>query len=477
MNKNKKADVVLISVENGFLPSYGLPSLESFLSQEGIKTEILYPVISNDSISLLVSKVRALKPKIIGIGGLFGDRFIINNIIRALGPLRKDFKIILGGLLATPIPEFVLERLNADIVVVGEGELIFPKLVKTILADQDYREISGIVYREDGNIITTAPGNYIEDLNMLLPLNYEKIPMEHFINIFKYFYKYSTRNNLFTPRTRLGVVLTARGCPYQCNFCYHYGKVRLASLPNIIAQVRELKERFNINLLTFADDLTLINKKRTLELCDALNKESFNLKYIANAHLSCFDEEMVVALKRSGFVQIGVGLESGSQDVLDKINKGTKIEQIREGLDLLKKYNISWCGGIQIGQVGETLADVKKTKDLFYPYVDELSNLSVSITTPYPGTPLYYYGLKSGLISSVDFLYQKLGDLGKLYVNFSKIPDWRIRFLRLKLVTEFDMKKLKKIKGVPLAYLLFLKLIFEKILMKFTKLRLLHYLG
>lgn len=474
MKNNKRVDVVLISVENGFLPSYALPSLEAFLNQDGIKTEILYPVINNNSISSLILKIRELKPKVVGIGGLFGDRFIIKNIIQALGPFRKDFKIVLGGNIATPIPEFTLVKLDADIVVIGEGEIIFSQLVKRILENKKYQNIGGLAFKENGKIINSGPGVYVEDLNILPHLNYEKIPMEHYINIFNFFYKYSTRNNIFTPETRFGAVLSARGCPYKCNFCYHHGKVRLANISNVVSQVKELKERFDINLLSFADDLTLISKKRTLELCAALKKENLNLKYIANAHLNCFDEEMIIALKESGFVQIGLGLESGSQDILDRINKGTKVEQIKQGLDLFRKHNLSWCGGIQVGQLDETLADVKKTRDLFYPYIDELSNLTVCITTPYPGTPLYYYGLKNGLINNIDSLYRELGNLGKLFVNFSKMTDWQVYFLRLKLTIDFDIRKLKKIKGVPLAYFLFLKIIFEKILKKILKPRFAH---
>lgn len=462
MEKNKKADVVLVSVEKGFLPSYALPSLESFLSHEGIKTEILYPTIANDSISSLVSKIKELKPKILGIGGLFGDRFIIQGIIKSLAFYRKDFKIVLGGNLATPIPEFILEKLNPDIVVIGEGEIIFSRLARKILGNQDYHEIGGLVFKEDGKIKNSGPGEYVEDLNTLLPLNYEKIPMEYFINVYK-FYKDSTRNNFFTPASRLGAVFSGRGCPYKCNFCYHYGKLRLASISNVIAQIKELKERFNINLLQFADDLVLVDKKRTLELCDALMKEDLNLQYAASAHLNCLDEEMVIALKESGFVQIGLGLESGSQDILNRINKGIKVGQIKEGLDLLRKYKINWNGNIQIGQVGETLSDIKKTRDLFYPYIDELSTLSVAITTPYPGTPLYHYGLKNALIKDNDFIFNKLGDLRKLVVNFSKIHNWQIRFLRFKLALEFDLKKLEVTKGVLSACLFILKTVFGKL--------------
>ncbi|MDD2654813.1 MAG: radical SAM protein [Candidatus Omnitrophica bacterium] len=457
-----KADVVLISVENGFLPSYSLLSLESFLSREGIKTEILYPALTKDSPVSLAKKIREIGPKVVGMGGLFGDRFIIRSIIQALAPYRSEFMIVLGGNLVTPIPEFMLEKLFGDIAVVGEGEIIFTNLVKHILGKKDYRGIGGLAYREKEAVKSTGPGEYIEDLNQLPPLNYEKLPMEHFINVYK-FYKNYTRNNFFKPGSRLGTVFSGRGCPHRCNFCYHHGKLRLMDIPNVITQIKTLKERFGLNLIQFVDDLVLLNKKRALELCSALRKEKLNLEYIASAHLNCLDEEMVIALKESGFVQIGLGLESGSQPVLDRISKKVTLEQIKSGIDLLRKYKINWNGAIQIGQIGETIEDVKKTRDFYYSQIDELSTISVAITTPYPGTPIYHYGLRTGLIKNNDQLFHKLRDLRSLAVNFSELRNWKIKYLRLKLSLVFDMKKQRIIRGNLKGWLFLLKAVLMKI--------------
>jgi len=468
MYKNDKADVVLISVENGFLPSYSLLSLESFLSREGIKAELLYPVLTHDPPVSLARKVNEISPKIVGIGGLFADRFIVQRIIQSLTPYRKNFKIVVGGNLVTPIPEFMLEKLSADIAVVGEGEIIFTRLVKHILKKEDYHEIGGLVFKDDGVIKSSGPGKYVEDLNELPPLNYEKMPMEYFINVYK-FHKNITRNNFFKPTSRLGVVFSGRGCPYHCNFCYHHGKLRLLDIPNVIAQIKALKERFNFNLLQFGDDLLLINKKRTMELCNTLIKEKLNLEYIASGHLNCLDEEMVAALKESRFVQIAFGLESGSQPILDRINKGVKLEQIKSGLDLLRKYKINWNGAIQVGQIGETMEDVKKTRDFYYSQIDELSTISVAITTPYPGTPIYHYGLETGLIKNNDQLFNGLGDLRSLVVNFSKLSSWRIYYLRLKLAFTFDLKKQRIMRGNLKGCLFLLKTLFMKIFDKVAR--------
>lgn len=442
----KQCDVVLVSVENGCLPSLAMPSLEAYLGSNKISAEILYPRITGDKFSPFIKKIVDLKPKIVGLGGLFNDRFIIKNIIEALKPYRKDFTIVVGGNLVTPIPEFMLNKLSADIAVIGEGEIIFTNLVKRILDNKDFYDIGGLVCKNGDQMVSTGQGEYVEDLNSLPGLNYEKMPMEHFINVYR-IYKSKQRSDVFNPSTRLGTVLTGRGCSYHCNFCYNFNKLRLFKIPIIISQIKELKERFKINMVTFADDLTLLSKKRTLELCQALIDGKLNLKYLASAHFNCFDEEMVRALKESGCVGVSLGLESGSQKILDRIDKKVKVEQIKNSLSLLRRYRIKWSGSIQIGQPGETESDVKKSRDLFCPYIDELSAVGVGITTPFPGTALYHYGLKEGIIKSNEDLFNKIGLLNKLVANFTQMPNWRVRYLRLRLASEFDIKKQKKLQG------------------------------
>jgi radical SAM superfamily enzyme YgiQ (UPF0313 family) len=462
------ADVVLISFESGFLPSYGLLNLESFLRQEGIETRLMYPLIHREGFSSLAEKVAALKPRVVGIGGLFGDRHTIRDIIKSLGLFRGSFRIVVGGNVVTPIPEFMLEKLGADIAVVGEGELIFRDIVKKILADRDFRDTKGIVFKDGNRFESTGPGEYIADLDKLPAPSYEMMPMEYFIEAYK-FYRYSTRNSLFTPRTRLGTVYTGRGCPFKCNFCYHSAGVRLMSVPKVISEVTYLKDRFGINLLVFADDLAIINKKRAMDLCDGMIRHNVGLDYIVNAHFSCLDEEIVAALKTSGCVQVGLGLESGSQAVLDRIEKGVRVWQIRKGLDLLRKYGITWSGNIQIGQLDETMQDVRETVKLFYPYVDRLSTVTVGITTPYPGTPLYYLGLRNGIIKSAESVYIKLKDLRSLVFNFSKIPAWKLRLLRIKLSICFDLKKMEAMYGPLLGYVHIIRAIFKRSIEKLTR--------
>jgi radical SAM superfamily enzyme YgiQ (UPF0313 family) len=456
-------DVVLISPQWGFLPAYGMLYLETFLNKAGINSEIFYPMIQNRLDNDFIRRILELRPKIIGIGGLYDDRFTVKKLIKMLEPHRKEFKIVVGGNLVSPIPEYMLRKLSADIVVVGEGEIIFTKLVESILGEKSYAGIGGLVFSDGNDVISTGSGEYIEDLNTIPPLNYDKIPMEYYIDVFK-FYKRNTRtSHVYTPSTRLGAIPTGRSCFFKCNFCYHSNKMRQIAIPNIIEQAKEFKERFNINLMRFVDDLTFRNKRQTLEFCKTWKDSNINLNYMISAHFSSIDEEVVLALKESGCVQIAMGLESGSQEILDRIGKKVKTSQIRNGLELFNKHNMLWNGAVQIGQLGETVEDVQKTEYFYYPYINERSTVAVCITTPYPGTPLYNYGLSSGLIKNHDEAYNKLRNPRHLTFNFTQMSKLRLYYLRFKLVFMFDITKQVKSRGALRGTWWFLKTLFLKL--------------
>jgi anaerobic magnesium-protoporphyrin IX monomethyl ester cyclase len=459
-----QTDVVLISMQQGFLPSYGMLYLETFLNKSGISAEIFYPMIQSGLNNDFIRRIIEPKPRIIGIGGLYDDRFAVKKLIKMLEPYRKEFKLVVGGNLVSPIPEYMLRKLSADIAVVGEGEIIFTKLAENILGGKSYAGVGGLVFSDGNIIVSTGPRDYIEDLNTIPPLNYDKIPMEYYVNVFK-FYKRNTRTScVYTPSTRLGAVPTGRSCFFKCNFCYHSNKMRQIAIPNIIEHAKEFKERFNINLLRFVDDLTFINKRQTLEFCKKWMDSRINLNYMISAHFSSIDEEVVLALKENGCVQVGMGLESGSQKILNRIGKKVKLARIKCGLELFNKHNILWNGAVQIGQLGKSTEDVQKTIDFYYPYINERSTVAVCITTPYPGTPLYNYGLSSGLIKNHDEAYNKLRNPRHLSFNFTQMSKWRLYYLRFKLVFMFDITKQIKSRGALGGSWWFLKTLFLKLI-------------
>ena len=417
-----RADVVFVSLDNGFTFSYALPYLDGYLKKEGIEAMIIFPKIKNINKRRLAEEISASKPAVVAMGGLFGDICEIEEIISALRPYRKNFKIVVGGYMVTPTPEFTLLKTGADIAVVGEGEIIFADLVKVILGRGDIRNIKGLAILDKGRAFITGEGSFIEDLSDLPPINYDKFPLEHFIKVHK-FYRGVPQNTIYTPRSRIFWVQTGRGCPFKCNFCYHHSRFRTRKIPDVIKETRELVERYSLNIIRFQDDLFTVNKARTLELCNALLAEGLKVKYIVSGHFEILDEEMIRALKESGCIQISLGVESGSQRVLDAIGKGTHVDKINEVMGLIRKYEIDRGVGAQVGQPGETEDEINKTTELMIRHTDEYTTPSITMTTPYPGSRLYDYALEKGLLKGHDDFYKRYRSVCDLSVNFTALPD------------------------------------------------------
>lgn len=441
----KKDNIVLISLDKGSSFSYAIPYLDGYLKKEGIETKILFPKIRSLSNRQLIKEILALNPAIVGMGGLFGDIHEIENIISGLEPYRKNFRIVIGGYLVTPIPEFALLKTKADIAVIGEGEIIFADLVKAILGNKNIYDIKGLALRNGDEVVLTGQGPFIEDLSNLPKINYDKFPLEYFIKVYK-FYKHIPQNSIYTPRSRIFWIQTGRGCPFECNFCYHHSKFRLRKIQDVIQETKELVERFNLNIIRFQDDLFTINKKRTFELCNTILKEGLNIKYIVSGHFGILDEEMVKALKESGCIQISLGIESGSQRVLDLIGKGTRIEQINEVMKLIRKYEIDRGVSGQMGQPGETKEEIDKTIELMLRHTDEYTTPSVTITTPYPGSHLYEYALKNGELQGPEDFYNRYRSVCDLSVNFSALSDSKLMEIYHRAAQMLIKKKWKALK-------------------------------
>ena len=418
----KERNIVLLSLDNGFTFSYGIPYLDAYLRKEGIEAKILFPKIRNLNKRQVIKNIINLNPIIVGLGGLFHDIYEIKDIISGLEPYRNNFTIVIGGYLVTPIPEFALLKTNADIAVIGEGEIIFSNLVKTILGARDIRNVKGIAIRDGNKVILTGPGPFIEDLSGLPEIDYDKFPLDQFIKIFNY-YKYVPQNSLYTPASRVFWIQTGRGCPFECNFCYHHSKFRVRKIPDVIREAKELTQRYRLNIVRFQDDLLTINKKRTLELCNAIIQEKLKIKYIVSGHFAILDEEMVRALKESGCIQISLGIESGSQRILDMIGKGTRVEKIDQVMRLIRKYEIDRGVSIQMGQPGETKQEIEKTVELLMKHIDEYTTPSATITTPYPGSHLYGQAIRDGLIKGPEDFYNRYKNISNISVNFSALSD------------------------------------------------------
>ncbi|MBU7001931.1 MAG: B12-binding domain-containing radical SAM protein [Theionarchaea archaeon] len=249
---------------------------------------------------------------------IVGISVICNALPTVLGAVVKlkeehpDTLVILGGPAPTDVGGSILEEYPVDVIVMGEGEYTTVELMEALQEGTPLDTVKGIVYRDNGKVITTPPRERIKDLDSL------PFPAYHHVN--------------FADYQRLACIMSARGCPYDCGFCSAHSiwqrHMEYRSVENIVEEVLQVAD--DSIMLGFLDDTFVIQKSRAMDIIDAIRGEGVDLPYTCNGKITLMDDELLTKLSETGCFQLFYGVESGSNRVLQKLHKGHTIEQARE---------------------------------------------------------------------------------------------------------------------------------------------------
>ena len=291
----------------------------------------------------------------------------------------KNTKFIIGGPGVTNLPSSKLYESGYSVICYGEGERTIVELVKAFENKLTLKNVNGISFLSDNKEIKTSPREPIENLDDIpLPAR-ELLNMEKYIGIWK---------------EKMGIALSqmvsSRGCQFSCRFCSKsiFGsKIRFMSSSKVIEEMKQLYDKYNVEMIYFEDDLFTLNKKRVLDLCDAIEKEMPGKKWGANARVESVDYEMLSKMKQVGCVELNFGVESGSQKILDFLGKGITVEQIKRTFKWVNEVGINGGMFLIIGVPGETQTDIDLTKELISELEPKIIN--VFHLTPIPGTEIY----------------------------------------------------------------------------------------
>jgi radical SAM superfamily enzyme YgiQ (UPF0313 family) len=316
----------------------------------------------------IVKAVAEFTPDVVGISMGFSELDMICK--RVAKSIKSNFnvQVIVGGSGATLCSNKLMEDDNIDYVIRGEGEYTF----LDFLRGRGKQNIPGLVYR-NGSVCQNIDRHFIHNLDFL-PFADIDLDLKKSKNIDNY-----------------GIMITSRGCPYNCTFCatpkLWRRKVRYHSP---IYVVNEMKYRYNrrIRKFYFCDDNFNLKPKRTIEICDLIiDSGMIGIKWICEAQLKTITESSLIAMKSAGCDRIKLGIESGCDRILKLMNKGTTKAFIREKIEVVKKVGIDFSAYILIGMPTETKAEMLET----YRFVKEIdpTYVSLSVVSPHPGTELY----------------------------------------------------------------------------------------
>lgn len=329
--------------------------------------------------------IKEFEPDIIGVTSLTG-KGILDCLGIARVAKRKGIAVAWGGTHASLFPEQTLRHKLVDFIVVGEGEITFSKLLEALAEKKPLRDINGLGYKIGQKIIINPERAFIENLDDF------PLPAWDLTNIEKYIYS-------FHGVARKLDMVTSRGCPHRCTFCYNlkFNKRRWRgrSAESIMAELKLLVANYQIDCVRFDDDLFTADKERLKEFCE-LNKKELKIKWDANCRVNDLTEDFLRYVKKAGCVRLTVGVESGSDRVLNFLKKDITVKQCIKGFALAEKYGIMTSSSIIIGLPTETKEEVRQT--ITMAKKSKASHVTIGPYIPYPGSELSEYCVREGLI-------------------------------------------------------------------------------
>ena len=321
-------------------------------------------------------------------------------------------KVIISSSDSTDHFEKYLAK-GVDYVLFGEGEETLSELFDRIDGNIPVDEtLEGIVFKKnDGTFHKSGRRNVLKDLDHL------PMPAWDLLDFAPYKEVWEKNNGYFM--INMG---TTRGCPYKCNWCAKpiYGnRYNSRSPKNVVEEIQWLQKNFGVKNIWFSDDIFGLKPNWVTEFANLLEKENINIRYKIQSRSDLLLQENYVAdLARSGCFSVWMGAESGSQKILDAMDKGITVDDIRTSTLLLKKYKIKPSFFIQFGYLGEDMQDIKKTIRLINELLPE--DIGVSVSYPLPGTK-FYDKVKQDLVTKAN--WTDSDDLDLMFTNTYK-PDF-----------------------------------------------------
>ncbi|MHA1369827.1 MAG: B12-binding domain-containing radical SAM protein [Promethearchaeota archaeon] len=361
----------------------GLSYIAAVLREDGHTVRVADALAENMSDENVLSIIEEFHPDLIGITTNISNSYkacVIAAHIRLTFP---KIPVVMGGPWATTEYEYILNKRFATYIVIGEGEITIKELCEKLqerAGSDELWKVKGIAFKDpSGRIIKTPRRPLIEDLDSIpfpawdLFPSYRKYPFLH-------------RKEPYFP------IMTTRGCPMDCNHCtkvVHGYKYRKRSWQNVISELYYLKRNFGLGQIFIVDDTFTLDRKRTLKIFDEIIKRGFNINiFFSNGvRADTIDHKMAKKMKEAGVIEVALGIESGNQNIVNKIGKKLDLKKVENAVRLLKKFKINTMGFFIFGHPWDDFNTMTQTYrfakklDLDHPFFFR--------AMAFPGTRLY----------------------------------------------------------------------------------------
>jgi len=413
-------------------PPIGLLYIASYIrANSSHQVKIIDLRVNKSPIKKRLSAIEAWKPDLIGLTGMSIEWTGFKEVLRTLEQaMSKDVIFAAGGPHATIFHALVLEKTPVEYVIRGEGEETFLELVNALGGRSDIRAVKGLVYKDKRHgIVETPDRNPIKEIDLLPFPAYDLIPVED------YFVNPHFHGNLNKHRRILPVV-TSRGCPFHCSFCFHMfgNKFRPRSAENVLEEIDWLVRKYGIREIQIEDDTFNFHLPRAKEIMRKIIDRGCNLaiSFPNGIRADLVDEELMALFRKAGVYRIHFGIETVVPRIQKIASKPLNINRLNRSIELTFQANISSHGFFMIGFPTETEPEIRKT--ISYAARSRLATANFSIVKTYPGTPIGDRFLEDRKKAfDDDFSFSS----DSTTTNYSEVPDARLKQLQRMAMIRF----------------------------------------
>lgn len=444
-----------LSAAGAIMPALGALYIGALLRKEGFDVNILDSEGLGLGLKATVDEILKRKTGILGITtttlSILPAIAVAKEVkARDLARLRQrgepEIKIFLGGPHVTAVPEETMEMFpEIDGCVLGDGELSFLEVVRNISNATGCGEgVDGLIWRENGKILSNKKTRHVKDLDKLPFPGWDML--EGFPKIYRPpFHSYR--------RLPVANIITARGCSRNCSFCDRsvFGnRINSHSIEYVIDMIERLIKDYSIREISIKDDIFMTSEERVSEFCRRIRAKRLGIPWSCNARVDSVSEKMLGEMKKAGCWMISYGIESGSDKMLEKMNKLITRETVVKALNITRKAGIMSKGFFMLGIPGETEETLEETLE----FVQELKldELNVNFFTPFPGSALFNELVKDGFkpdysrMNMLEPVYIPKGISEKMLYEYQKKIIYSF-YLRLSKIAVFGLRAMKNPDG------------------------------
>ena len=382
-----------VEVENRY-PGLGLAYLVSSARKALPEANIEFRISDRD----IIKTINDYRPDLVGITSVSQNFTIARRYADFCAGL--GIPVIMGGIHISSLPECLPASATAGCR--QEGERTFVELIKAFLDDKfntgALAHIPGISFWESGHLRHNEDRPAVDDLDQL------PMPARDLLNIRSHAYMF-----------------TSRGCPYRCTFCASsrfWSKLRFFSAEYVVNEIESLIRDYRVSMISFFDDLFVADRPRLEEMIRILDRRKLlgKVRYTCSCRSNVVDDELARLLAKMGVVSVGMGLESGDDEILRFLKgKSAGVTENIRAINILKKAKIAVNGSFVIGSPYETREQAMRTYDFIRQ--SRLDLFDIYLLTPYPGTPIWDYATDRNLVSD------DMTDWSCLDVNIYRFPE------------------------------------------------------